>query len=113
MNVKTKKLNALFVREINNIVMFDVKDPNLNLVSVTEVEVTNDLSMAKVYVSIINQKNRSHSLEALKKAKGFIKSELAKRMTIRKIPDLVFIYDDTLDKAQRIENIINKINMGE
>ena len=89
--------------------MKDINDPKLGFPTVTEVDVAPDLTTAKVYVSFLgkNYKKRD-GIEALRRAKGHIKSELAKRIKIRKIPDLTFLVDDTLDKAERIEEILNK-----
>lgn len=113
MSIKQERLASIFAKEITNIINFDLKNPNVGMVSVTKVTVSSDLNFSKIYVSIIDQKTKNTTIEALNKSKGFIKTELSKRLTIRKIPDLMFLYDDTLDRAQRIENIINRINKGE
>ena len=106
---RVNKLNSILLREISMIIMKDINDPKLGFPTVTEVDVAPDLTTAKVYVSFLgkNYKKRD-GIEALRRAKGHIKSELAKRIKIRKIPDLTFIVDDTLDKAERIEEILNK-----
>ena len=106
---RVNKLDSILLREISMIIMKDINDPKLGFPTVTEVDVTPDLTTAKVYVSFLgkNYKKRD-GIEALRRAKGHIKSELAKRIRIRKIPDLTFEVDDTLDKAERIEQILNK-----
>ena len=97
------------MREISMIISREINDPKLGFPTVTEVDIAPDYSSAKVYVSFLgkNYKKRD-GLEALKRSKGHIKSLLAKRVQMRKIPDLVFVVDDSLDKAQRIEDILNK-----
>lgn len=109
MSIKNQRLNSIIAKEISDIITFEIKDPNINLVSITEVNITNDLSYAKVFVSIIDQKRKKNILNALNQAKGFVKKKLSKRLSIRKIPELNFIYDDSLDKASRIENILKKV----
>jgi len=106
---RVNKLDSILLREISMIIMKDINDPKLGFPTVTEVDVAPDLTTAKVYVSFLgkNYKKRD-GIEALRRAKGHIKSELAKRIKIRKIPDLTFLVDDTLDKAERIEEILNK-----
>ena len=106
---RVNKLDSILLREISMIIMKDINDPKLGFPTVTEVDVAPDLTTAKVYVSFLgkNYKKRD-GIEALCRAKGHIKSELAKRIKIRKIPDLTFLVDDTLDKAERIEEILNK-----
>ena len=106
---RVDKLDSMLLREISTIILQDINDPKLGFPTVTEVDVAPDLNTAKVYVSFLgkNYKKRD-GIEALTKAKGYIKSQLAKRLKLRKIPDLRFIVDDTLDKADRIEKIIEK-----
>lgn len=106
---RTDKLDSMLLRELSVIISQEINDPKIGFPTVTEVDVAPDLNTAKVYVSFLgkNYKKRD-GLEALKRAKGHIKSELAKRVRIRKIPDLTFIVDDSLDKAERIENLLSK-----
>ncbi|MBR0420896.1 MAG: 30S ribosome-binding factor RbfA [Erysipelotrichaceae bacterium] len=106
---RTDKLDSILLREISMIISQEINDPKLGFPTVTEVDVAPDLNTAKVYVSFLgkNYKKRD-GIDALRRAKGHIKSLLAKRIRIRKIPDLTFIVDDTLDKADRIEEILSK-----
>ena len=93
---RTDKLASMLLKEISIIISQEINDPKLGFPTVTEVDVSPDLNNAKVYVSFLgkNYKKRD-GLDALRRAKGHIKSELAKRITIRKIPDLHFEVDDT------------------
>ncbi|MCR5095399.1 MAG: 30S ribosome-binding factor RbfA [Erysipelotrichaceae bacterium] len=106
---RTDKLDSILLREISIIISQEINDPKLGFPTVTEVDVAPDLNTAKVYVSFLgkNYKKRD-GIDALRRAKGHIKSLLAKRIKIRKIPDLTFIVDDTLDKADRIEELLSK-----
>lgn len=102
------KIDSILMRELSVIISQELNDPKIGFPTVTEVDVAPDYSNAKVYVSFLgkNYKKRD-GLEALRRAKGHIKSELAKRVRMRKIPDLEFIIDDSLDRADRIEKIIS------
>ena len=104
-----KKTDSILMREISMIISQELNDPLLGFPTVTEVDVAPDYSNAKVYVSFLgkNYKKRD-GIETLKRAKGYIKSELAKRIKIRRIPDLTFIVDDSLDRVDRIEQLINE-----
>ena len=106
---RTDKLDSILLREISMIISQEINDPKLGFPTVTEVDVAPDLNTAKVYVSFLgkNYKKRD-GIDALRRAKGHIKSLLAKRIKIRKIPDLTFIVADTLDKADRIEELLSK-----
>ena len=103
-----KKVDSILMRELSMIISQELNDPLLGFPTVTEVDIAPDYSSAKVYVSFLgkNYKKRD-GLEALRRSKGHIKSLLAKRVNMRRIPDLIFIVDDSLDKAERIEKIIN------
>ena len=101
---RTDKLDSLLQKEISNIIQFDLNNPEIGFVTVSEVRVSPDLSKGKVYVSFFG---KNYEVAALKKSKGFIKTELAKRIKLRKIPDLEFVVDDTLQKVSRIEEIVN------
>ena len=106
---RTDKLDSLLLKEISSIIQFDLNDPKIGFATVSEVRVSPDLSTAKVYVSFFGQNYKKRDgIDALRRSKGHIKSELAKRLKLRKIPDLTFCVDDTLDKAMHIEEVINK-----
>lgn len=109
MAMKTDKLNNIIQRELSSIIQTEVKNSAVGFCTITGVEVTSDLSYAKVYVSFLN-KNANKSLEALKKSKGFIRSVLAKRLTVRKCPELLFELDTSLAYGNKIESIIEEIN---
>lgn len=107
--MKIEKVNNMIQRELSSILMMEVKDPHIGFCTITDVEVTSDLSYAKVYVSFLN-KNTKKSMEALERSKGYIRSLLAKRITIRKCPELQFVLDTSLAYGNKIETIISEIN---
>ncbi len=107
MSVKTEKIAGIILKNVSEIIQFQLKDPKIGFVTITDVEVTNDLSIAKIYVSFLGKQERNDAgLAALERSKSFIRSELAKRMKLRKVPSLTFIQDRSLAKGNRIESII-------
>ena len=100
-------------KEISYILANEIKDKNIEFVTVTAVKVTNDLSYAKVYVTILNQDKKEQIMKALKKASGFIRTELADKLEIRHIPELNFVYDESIEYGNRIENIIDNLHNQE
>ncbi len=104
---RVDRLNKDFKREISDILR-SMKDPRLNeFLSVMRVEVTSDLSFAKVYVGSLGGGERAReACELLKKAEGHIKTELAKRLRVRKIPELTFLPDDSTDYYNKINSIL-------
>jgi ribosome-binding factor A len=107
---KKERIATLIQKNISDIIMFDMKDPVMRLVSVNSCDVTNDYSYCKVYVSHLDLKKVDLAVEQLNKAKGFIRSELAHRMDIYKVPEITFIKDDTYDKGERIEEVLRELN---
>lgn len=111
MGMKNEKIAGLIQRNISDILQTAVKDPKIGFITVTDVEVTNDLSIAKVYVSFLGQNARKQAgMKALERSKGFIRRELSHKLSIRKCPELVFMLDKTLEQGDKIERIIADIN---
>jgi ribosome-binding factor A len=110
MSVKTDKIGSSFVKEISRILQTDIKDPKIKFVTLTGCEVTNDLSFAKVYVTILNDKFKDETLLALNKAANYIEIELSKRVDIRKMPQISFLYDESIEYGKKIEEKLKEIN---
>ena len=106
---KQERIATLIQKNITDIIMFELKNPIMRLVSVNSCDVNHDFSLAKIYVSHLDVRKINEADKDLKEAKGFIRSSLARKMDTYKVPELVFIKDDTYDKAQRIESIINDL----
>ena len=111
MTLKAEKVAGIIQKEVSEIIQFQLKDPKIGFITITDVTVTNDLSIAKVYVSFLGQKAREEAgMKALDRSKGYIRSELAKRMSMRKVPELHFLIDDSLERGNKIERILYEIN---
>lgn len=113
MSLKIDRLNNSFVEHISQIIRTEIKDPRINFVTVTAASITNDLSFAKVYVTVLNDSERDSVLKVLNKASNFIERELSKRVDIRKMPNITFVYDESIEYATNIENIIESIENHE
>lgn len=112
MSIKIDRINTSFVEKISEILHNDIKDKTINLVTITEARVTNDLSFVKVYFTTLSD-NKEDVLIALNKAKGFIRSKLCEKMQIRKMPEINFIYDESIEYGKKIEDIIERISNNE
>lgn len=110
---RTARLNEQFKREISEILTTRVRDPRVGSVLVTEVRVTADLWMARVYVRSLEERELTEVLEGLDAATPFIRKELGKVLHIRRMPDLRFIQDDTLESALRIEKVLKEVLPGD
>lgn len=110
MNVKIDRINSNLVKEISYILATEVKDQDIKFVTVTDVKTTSDLSFAKVYVTVLNEERKKETMQALKNAAGFIRHELMDRVDMRYIPELNFVFDESIDYGKKIENIIESIH---
>ncbi len=111
MAIRQERLQSIFLKEITDIIQNGIKNPGLGFVTISDVTVSKDLSHCKVYVSFLGKKERNNAgLKVLEGAKGYIRSELAKRVKVYKVPELHFIIDDSLEKARRIDAIIDSFH---
>ena len=110
-----ERLNTQLQREISELILREVRDPRLDeFVSVTEVSVSPDLRYARVYVSSVGGQEKEHQiLEALGSAAGFLRSELAKKIRIRRMPELHFQWDNSIEKGDRILRLIDEVSHHE
>lgn len=112
MSVKIERLNDLVLAELSKIILLEVKNPLLKSVCITSVDITNDLSYAKVYFTCMDE-NRDDVLKELDEAKGFLRSKLCESIDIRHTPELVFVYDTSIEYGRRIEEVIKEIHENE
>ena len=111
-NNRTRRIAEEIRKIVSTMLINGIKDPRINsLVSVTDVEVTSDLSYAYVYVSILGGDEES-TLEGLKSACGYIRREVGKSIKIRHTPEIIFKIDDSLLKGMYRDELIKKVNNG-
>ena len=110
MAYKQDKVSVSILKYVSDIIQFELKSSEIGFITVTGVEVTGDLSIAKIFVSFLDNKNVERRFEALNRCKGFIRSSLAKKLTIRKTPSLIFVIDDSFERGMKIEKLIKDIN---
>jgi ribosome-binding factor A len=90
-----------------------LKDPRVGFVTVTAVKTSSDLRHARVYVSVLgDETTREASLEGLRSAHGFLQSRLGSELTLKRTPELTFEYDDTVDSAARINELLREPTDG-
>ena len=114
MRIRPEKVAHLMRREVADILQRRVRDPRVSaMVSVTDVQVTPDLSFARVFVSILGDPaEREATLEALGHAAGFVRHELGERLGLREVPEVRFVYDESLDRGARVEDLLKRIQDG-
>ena len=110
MSHRIDKIENLIKEEISLIFLFKLQNLNSGLITITNVKVSPDLKIAKIYISVFEKEKRDEVLEKIKLKAKFIRSELASRITIKFVPELKFFVDDTLDYVEKIEELIKKIH---
>jgi ribosome-binding factor A len=99
-------------QEIADILMRKIKDPRIGFVTITDVEVTDDLKNAKVFVSIYGG-DKETTLKGLKSASPFIRAELGRRMRLKFVPEILFRFDSTVEKGAHIMELLREIEQEE
>lgn len=107
------RVNEQIRRELTSLLQRDVRDPRIGIVTVTAVEVSPDLYHAKVFYSVMGtDEDRESAAEGLRAAAGFLRTEIGRRMHIRRAPELHFTYDNTLQHAMHIERLLQEAKAG-
>lgn len=108
--IRNHRVAEQIKKELGSIIQREMKDPRIGFITVTGVEVTNDLSQAKIYISVLGSiEQKENSLHALEKAQGFLRSEIGKRIQLRHVPELIFKIDESIEYGNRIESLITQL----
>lgn len=111
MSRRREQVQDLLRSEIGQLLLTKIKDPRVKLTNVTAVKVSPDLSHAVVWFSVLGTEDeRSHALEALRHAKGFLRRELGKRLRLRVVPDLVLELDRGAEHSQRMSDLLESLH---
>lgn len=106
---KIERIASDIIKYLSNILLTETNDDLLKSVTLTEVKVSKDLSYAKVYFTSISDMSHKEIEKEMKEASPFLRGKLAKVLEVRNIPELQFVYDETIEYATKIERIINNI----
>ena len=106
---RSQRVSDLLREEIADIIMYKLKDPRVGFITVTGVDVTSDLKMATVYVSVLKEEEKKPTLEILQTAKSFVRSELSKRLRMKFIPTVDFKLDSSIEYGDKIDKLLKEI----
>lgn len=105
---RNQRLGNQVLRTLNELLRFETKDPRLERVSLSAVDLSRDLSVARVYFSLLDPDGDPADVAAgLEKAAGFLRAKLGQSIKVRHVPELRFIHDDSAAESQRISDLIN------
>jgi len=115
MRIRPERIAQSIHREVADILERRLRDPGLShWVSVTGVEVNPDLSLARIFVSVLpGGAERERTLEALRRAIGFVRHELAARLALREVPEVRFQLDASAEQGARVDELLRKLERGE
>ncbi|MDW8326560.1 MAG: 30S ribosome-binding factor RbfA [Anaerolineales bacterium] len=112
--IRQKRVAEQIRTELSQLLQRELKDPRLNLVTVTRVTIDRELSQADVYVSTLgDEAQRREMLEGLRSAAGFIRRELGRRIQLRNTPNLVFHWDPGLENLENISRLLDELKKDE
>ena len=109
MSISLQRSESLALRELSLILLKESKNEYLKKITITEVRIKNDLSVMNIYYTFY-EGNKENYEKALDEAKGFLRSALAKKIKLRKMPELSFIYDESLNYGNHIYEVLDKLN---
>ena len=106
---RTRRVGEQMQRELAQLIQQEIKDPRIGMLTVQAVEVSRDFSHAKVFVSSLdNAEGMQQSLAILTRASGFLRHELGQRIKLRIIPELHFVYDESIERGNRLSSLIDQ-----
>lgn len=111
---RPQRVAQLLHKELSSLTVDGLRDPRIGLVTITEVRLTDDLKNAQVFVSVLGDAAvQQETLKGLSKAAGFLKREITQRLGLRFAPNLHFSYDDSLARAQRLDELLHAAARGD
>ncbi|HHT49416.1 MAG TPA: 30S ribosome-binding factor RbfA [Firmicutes bacterium] len=107
---RAQRLAGLIKAELGAILQKDLKDPRIGFTSITNVRVSKDISHAKIFVSVFgDQEQQTATMKGLESAKGFIRTELGKRIRLRYTPEIHFVFDNSLEEGAKVLSLLNQM----
>ena len=106
---RPKKIADLMQRELSELLQREVRDPRVGMVTITSVDVSPDLSHAKVFFTILDSGKKDETTKGLRRAASFLRSQLSKRMSMYTTPELRFVYDESVERGDRLSRLIDSV----
>ena len=113
---RSQRVADFLRKEVSQLIQYQMRDPRLGMVSVTEVEVSRDLGHARIFVTVMGCDDKDSAAETIKvlnRASGFLRSELAKITTMRSVPTLKFIFDESIVRGQHLSSLIDEARQSD
>ena len=106
---RPQKVADLIQRELSGLIRLELRDPRVGMITITSVDVSPDLSHAKVFFTLLDKELLDETIHGLQRASGFLRSQLAHRMKLYTTPELRFVYDESVERGDRLSRLIDSV----
>jgi len=106
---RPQRLGDLIQREVSDLIRLEVRDPRVGMITITSVDVSPDLSHAKLFFTLLEKDKLEDTLHGLKRSAGFLRSQLARRIKMYTTPELRFEYDESVERGDRLSRLIDSV----
>ena len=106
---RPQKVADLIQRELSELIRLELRDPRVGMLTITSVDVSPDLSHAKVFVTLLDKDKLEDTLQGLHRASGYLRSQLARRMKLYTTPELRFAYDESVERGDHLSRLIDSV----
>lgn len=107
---RAKRVGELMKVEISDLIQRGLRNPHIGMVTITGVELTNDLGYARIFISVYGEnEKKSPSLNGLRKASGFIRKELSSRIRLRHFPEIRFLWDSSIERGEKMTQLLERL----
>jgi ribosome-binding factor A len=104
---RPQKLGDLIQREVSDLIRLELRDPRVGMITITSVDVSPDMTHAKIYFTVLEKDKLQDTLAGLKRSAGFLRAQLAKRVQMYTTPELRFVYDESVERGDRLSRLID------
>lgn len=112
--IRASRVGEQVKKELSHVLQHEMKDPRIGFVTITAVEMNGDLQQAKVYISVLgDEEQKRQTLDGLDKAKGYLRTEVGRRIHLRHTPELMFKFDESIEHGQHISKLLEEVNRDE
>jgi ribosome-binding factor A len=105
---RPQRLGDLIQREVSDLIRLELRDPRVGMITITSVDVSPDMSHAKLFFTLLEKDKLEDTLYGLKRSAGFLRSQLARRMKMYTTPELRFEYDESVERGDRLSRLIDE-----
>ena len=104
---RPQRLGDLIQREVSDLIRLEVRDPRVGMITITSVDVSPDITHAKIFFTLLEKEKLPETLEGLSRSAGFLRAQLAKRIKMYTTPELRFVYDESVERGDRLSRLID------